>query len=235
MSVAGNGVVYLRHKRMYQWTRHHAHSKDTLDNSASRMPHQCKRRRDTIRLKLGSASSKAGMKRARLDLNSLILQELWPTITGCNNGEISTDSYQREVRSPAAIQNLMKSDTPVKLESGPHDKTHLTHLRPPPAWPVLHGLHVLKPGSSNPAISPNYPQRSRRGRSLPHIHCTANPGQRAPTSRSSNGNASTASMTHTTGPPSRTQCRTSHTCIPVSPETPTCQHRQWPGTLIDDN
>ena len=50
-----------------------------------------------------------------------------------------------------AIQNLMKSDTPALPEPRLQDQIRLTLHRPLPAPPVLHGLHVLSPGSSNPA------------------------------------------------------------------------------------
>ena len=64
----------------------------------------------------------------------------------------------------SAIQNLMKSETPALLESRRHCQTHLTLHRPLPAEPVLHGLHVLKPGSSNPARLPDCSPRCRRAR-----------------------------------------------------------------------
>ena len=129
--------------------------------------------------------------------------------------------------SPAAIQNLMKSDTPGFLETRLQVQTHLTLHRPPPAQPVLHGLHVLTPGSSNPATLPNLLPRWRRGHSVFHNQRTTTLGQTTPGRRSSSRSGHTASMTRTTGPPSRTPLHTRRTCTPAWSGSPTSRHRRW--------
>ena len=111
-------------------------------------------------------------------------------------------------------------------------RNHLTLQRPPPAQqPVLHSLHVLTPGSSNPAISPNSPPRFRHARSTPHNHRTASDVPTTSNHRCTNHTWHRASMTDTNGPHARTPLHTRCTCTPACSENHPCPHHSTHATI----
>ena len=97
--------------------------------------------------------------------------------------------------------------------------------------PDLHGLHVLTPGSSNPASCLNSSRRSDLAHSTLRNRYTATPGQRVSDHRSSIRNERTTSTTRTTGPPSRTRRHTSRTCTPASTRSQTSSIGNRSGEL----
>ena len=148
-----------------------------------------------------------------------------PSITSCADVFASIGVKIRETIRPSGWRPLERFYPLFQICSNLSGLTNedretaqswLTLHRPPPAWPDLHGLHVLTPRSSNSAIDSDSRRRCRRGRETRHSLDTTIGDPTIPSRRCASHNKRTTLRMETTGLPSRSPLRTRSTCQPAS-------------------